>query len=64
MAKARYGHCSVFVKGFIYVIGGYAHPDTPESCKDPKSLKDVEKYQVKEGSKEEAWKMCQPMGTD
>lgn len=44
MAKARYGHCSVFVKGFIYVIGGYAHPDTPESCKDPKSLKDVEKY--------------------
>lgn len=28
MNRSRYGHSSVFLRGVVYVIGGYAHPDT------------------------------------
>lgn len=42
MANKRYGHCSVCLRGILYVVGGFDHQDTETTS--PSTLVSCEKY--------------------
>ena len=44
MQLKRYGHTSVYMNGFVYIIGGFSHKDIPNE--QPCTLNACEKYSV------------------
>ena len=44
MLLKRYGHSSVFLNGFIYIMGGFSHKDIPNEV--PVTLASCEKFSV------------------
>ena len=48
MQVKRYAHSSIFMNGYVYVLGGYAHKDVPNE--NPVTLASVEKYSLHENT--------------
>jgi hypothetical protein len=48
MMLKRYGHCSVYMNGIIYVIGGFSHRDLPNEM--PVTLASCEQFNVLENN--------------
>lgn len=46
MNQKRFGHSCVFLNGYIYVIGGFAHKDVPNEA--PDTLSTCEKFAIHE----------------
>ena len=46
MSQRRYGHCSVYMSGYVLVIGGYDHRNLVQAT--PHTLASCEKYSPKE----------------
>ena len=46
MSHRRYGHCSVYMSGYVLVIGGYDHRNLVQAT--PHTLASCEKYSPKE----------------
>jgi hypothetical protein len=44
MILKRYGHTSVYLNGYVYVIGGFSHKDLPNE--QPVTLSACEKFSV------------------
>jgi hypothetical protein len=53
--EARYGHCSVFVGGSVFILGGFAHPDLEDT--EPITLTSCEKFDDTEGT----WSLVTPL---
>ena len=46
MIKRRYSHSSIFMKGTLYVVGGFDNKDDDNIA--PSTLKSCEKYKIDE----------------
>jgi hypothetical protein len=46
MLTKRFGHSSMFLNGYIYVIGGFSHRDVPNEA--PVTIASCEKFAVHE----------------
>ena len=44
MLLKRYGHCTVFMNGYMYAVGGFSHKDIPNEV--PVTLASCEKFSV------------------
>jgi hypothetical protein len=55
MSYKRYAHCSVFVNGFIYILGGFNHKDDNKSS--PSTLSHCERFDLKTHK----WQPIKPM---
>lgn len=46
MQVKRFGHCTIFLNGYVYAIGGFSHRDVPNET--PVTLSSVERFAVHE----------------